>query len=418
MPYPYGGLRIRPVISLGKVRSTVTIPTFDVLTNEPVGNCIDISGSKRTYLTNTGNLALFADPLNQLYFDCWIKPISFINATSFCVVFKRTTDTGVTDYITWNLTVSPELILNFDIRKNIGTLTTLQATERLKLGEWNHIGVSWNGTLPVASGNNGYLWVNGVKTAIALTANTIGPWYNPGGMYYAIGKFSAPTTLPVAHYLMDELRLWEVSPPDDYYINQANCPRAVSGVSDADSNLLCYFRCNNSALPLTSSAAGDSAVFGATAVPVTIVTTEEYPSSLMSSYPRVHIPLDEIGQNFTFKLRPERPSSADFGLAVYFTDEEGNDKRYFLWRSDGLRGVDYIPDYSGEKVMYTTARLEVWYNYLDRRVSLASPVTITLGQLLERSSYAAQGNTNIISPVADTTIAATFPLTFPITFNS
>lgn len=42
MPYPYGGLRIRPVISLGKVRSTVTIPTFDVLTNEPVGNCIKI----------------------------------------------------------------------------------------------------------------------------------------------------------------------------------------------------------------------------------------------------------------------------------------------------------------------------------------------------------------------------------------
>jgi len=416
MPYPYGGLRIRPVISLGKVRSTVTIPTFDVLTNEPVGNCVKLEDSDILYGFLGSNYLLFADYLNQIFIDLWVKPISFTGSQSGMVLLRQGHLVAGNWEIGYDLSIDNLFNVQLRIYKSAVTVTTFLANHKVRPNEWNHIGISWDGTLGVGAGKNGYIWVNGQKTTVPLVANTNGPWHSGVSILYYIGRFPSGITGPSGKFYLDELRLWLSSPSDAYFISYPNCPRATT-VAAADPTLLDYFRCNSAALPLVDSR-GSNDVFTLGGGSPAIITTEEYPSSLMSSYPRVHIPLSGIGRNFTFKLRPERPSSADFGLAVYFTDDEGNDKRYFLWRSDGLRSVDHIPDYSGERIVYGNSRLEVWYNYLDRRVSLAAPITLTLGQLLERSSYAAQGDTNVISPTADTTIAATFPLTFPITFNS
>lgn len=415
MPYPYGGLRIRPVISLGKVRSTVTIPTFDVLTNEPVGNCIKIENDDAFFDYLSGSYTLFADYLNQIFIDLWVKPISFTSGQTGMVIFRQCTSVAGNWTVAWDLAIDNAFNVTLRIYKDAVTVTTMLSNYKAQPGVWNHIGVVWDGTLGVGAGKNGYIWVNGKKTTIPLVTNTNGPWFSQIYTMYFMGRFPTGITGASGKFYFDEIRLWNAPQNDDYFKLYPNCPRSTSASSDV--TLIDYFRCNTNSLVIPD-AQGSGDNWSALAGTPVVITTEEYPSSLMSSYPRVHIPLSGIGRNFTFKLRPERPSSADFGLAVYFTDDEGNDKRYFLWRSDGLRSVDHIPDYSGERIVYGNSRLEVWYNYLDRRVSLAAPITLTLGQLLERSSYAAQGDTNVISPTADTTIAATFPLTFPITFNS
>jgi len=414
MPYPYGGLRIRPVISLGKVRSTVTIPTFDVLTNEPVGNCVKVEDAEALFSYLSAGYELFVTPAvsGGIYFDLWFKPISMIPPQDNMCLFKRICG-GTFQYITFGLFVDFNFKLQLRIGKSTVLFTDFITTDRVLVGEWNHVGVVWDGSASLAT--EGYIWLNGVKSTFTIGADQRAPLVDDPSFLYVIGKYPASAQVGGKFYI-DELRLWDTPPDDAYFKHYAMAPRAVPP-SDGDSTLISYFRFNETLAGLIDSKlTGDILTISATAP--AMITTEEYPSSLGDSYPKVHIPLDEIGQDFTFKLRPERPSSADFGLAIYYLDEDGNDRRYFLWRSDGLRGVDHIPDYSGEKVTYTNARLEVWYNYLDRRVSLAAPITITLGQLLERTSYASQGNTNLISPAADTTISAPFPLTFPITFNS
>lgn len=416
MPYPYGGLRVRPVISLGKIRSTVTIPTFDVLTNEPVGKCLELSGNAAITSQLANSYELFVTPATNggLYFDLWFKPISMVPPQDNMELFRRTVTIAGTIYTTFGLFVDNNLNILFRIGKSTVTFTNFLTTDRVKLGEWNHVGVVWDGSASLAT--EGYIWLNGRKFTYTIGANQRAPLVDDASYSYGIGCHPISVTQLNGKFYIDEVRLWDSPPNDDYFLHYATAPRAV-GTSDADSTLINYLRFNSSAAPwVDSKPTGD--VFAVQQGTPVVISSEEYPSSLGDSYPRVFIPLDGVGQDFTFKVRPIKPASADFGLAVYWTKEDGTDARYFLWRSEGLHGVDYIQDYSGEKICYSNARLEVWYNYLDRRVSLAAPITITLGQLLERTSYASQGNTNLISPVADTTIAATFPLTFPITFNS
>lgn len=418
MPYPYGGLRIRPVISLGKVRSTVTIPAFDVLTNEPVGKCLELSGnaSITSQLANGYELLVTPATSGALYFDLWFKPISMVPPQDNMVLFRRSVTIAGTIYTTFGLFVDNNLNILLRIGKSTVVFTNFLTSDKVNLGEWNHVGVVWDGTSSGATA--GYIWLNGRKFTFVIGTNQRAPYVDNASYSYAIGCHPIAVTQLNGKFYVDELRLWATPPNDDYFLHYATAPRAT-GVSDADSNLISYFRFNESAAPWTDTKPpGSGDVFAVQGGTPVVISSEEYPSSLGDSYPRVFIPLDAIGQDFTFKLRPVKPESADFGLAVYWTCEDGTDARYFLWRSEGLHGVDYIADYSGEKICYSNARLEVWYNYLDRRVSLAAPITITLGQLLERTSYAAQGNTNLISPIADTTIAAPFPLTFPITFNS
>lgn len=408
---------VRPVIAIGKVGTTLTIPTFSVLTNEALGKCLQFENSSRI-TSSLSDYELFGDVLNQLYFDLWFKPISLVPGQTIFPLFKRTVGSGGTLSATFILFVDSEYNVRLTIRKNSGTATTVTAATKIRLGEWNHIGVIWDGTQTVATGHNGYLWVNGIKTSIPLVANTIGAFHNDTPVVYSVGKY--PTTDPLTgKYYIDELRIWSAAQSDDYFTRWSRAPRA-HGSSDADATLIHYFRFNKeSASPWTDDkpgSGGDAFAQGGTGANPTIITTEEYPSALGYSYPCIHLPLAGVGKNFTFTSPVTRPAFANWSLAVYFTDDDGNDKRYFLWKTSELKGASGVPLYAGETINYATARLEVWYNWLDRTCALASPIILKLGIKQANTSFSAEADVNLLSPTADAAPAATFPLTFPITF--
>lgn len=417
MSYPRLASRVRPVISLKKLRSTVTIPAFDELTNEPYGYCLKLEGNASITSQLANGYELLASPATAggIYFDLWFKPISMVPPQDNMKLFARVTTITATVYTTFGLSVDENLNIQFRIGKSDILFTDFLTHAKVNLGEWNHVGVVWNGTSDNAT--EGYIWLNGVKQTYTIAANQRAPLVDGSSYEYASGCHPVATTQLNGKYYLDEVRLWLVPPDDNYFENYAYAPRAT-GDSDADTDLLNYFRFNSAAAPFVDShpsASGD--VFAVQSGTPVVITTEEYPSALGDSYPRIYIPLDEIGQDFTLKFPQERPASADWGLAVYFTCDEGTDKRYFLWRSEGLRGVDYIPDYAGEKICYERARFEIWYNFLDREVSLAAPISIVLGQLIERSTYSTASNTVALAGVADTEITLPLPSNFPLTFE-
>ena len=411
---------VRPVVALNKLGTTVTLPAFSVLTNEPLGKCLQFENSSRI-TSALGDYELFGDVLNQLYFDVWFKPISIVPGSpgqELFSLFKRTVGSGGTISATFILYVDTEYNVRLTIRKNAGTATTVTASTKIRIGEWNHIGVVWDGTQTVAAGHYGYIWVNGVKTSTLVTANTIGPFHNDTPVVYSVGKY--PTTDPlVGKYNIDELRIWSAPQSDDYFKYWSRAPRA-HGDSDADATLINYFRFDKeSASPWVDDkpgSSGDSFAQGGTGANPTIITNDEYPSALGYSYPCVHFPLAELGKNFTFKFPLVRPAAANWSLAVYFTDDDGNDQRYFLWKTSELKGADHVALYTGQTINYATARLEVWYNWLDRTCSLAAPITLDLGIKQTRTLFAEQSPNNLATLTADTTISADFPLTLPITF--
>lgn len=409
---------IRPVLSLGKLGTTLTIPTFDILTNEPIGKCLQFENSSRI-TSGLSDYELFGDPLNQLYFDLWFKPVSLVPPGQVLYpLFKRTIGSGGSVSATFILFVDAEYNTRLTIRKSVGVVTTVSAQSKIRFGQWNHIGVVWDGTQTVAAGHNGYIWVNGIKTSIPLIAATIGAFHNDTPVVYSIGKY--PTSDPLTgKYYIDELRIWSKAPSDDYFKRWARAPRA-HGNSDADVDLIHYFRFDKeSASPWVDDkpgSGGDSFAQGGTGANPTIITSEEYPSALGYSYPIVHIPLSGVGKNFTFAYPQVRPLSANWSLAVYFTDTSGNDQRYFLWKTSGLKGADKYALYEGQTINYTTARLEVWYNWEDRVCSLTSPLVIPLGIKQKRSSLVAENDVNLITLTADTDISVPLPAPFPITF--
>lgn len=407
---------IRPVTQLTKLGTTLTIPAFSVLTNEPVGKCLRFVDTD----TVTGDLPdyeLFGDPLNQLYFDLWVKPISLNPASqTLHVLFKRTVGSGGGVRSTFILSIDQNYNVELYIQKTSGTSTTLIARHKVQYGSWNHIGVVWDGTQSVGAGHNGYIWVNGQKSTFALVANTVGPFYNTTPVVYNIGVYPA-ATYTVGDALIDELRIWGAAQPDSYFEQFANAPRAT-GTSDADANLIEYFRFNEAAGPWTNAKPGgaaDTLVAGAGAAAPAIVSTEEYPSHIYYSFPCVELPLLSIGINFTFIYPQTRPAAANWSLAVRFLNDAGVIERYFLWRTADLRGAEDYPDYAGETIPYASAALEVWYNYADRTCALAAPITIPLGIKLTRSSLVAESDPNLVTLTADTDIATPYPLVYPIT---
>jgi Concanavalin A-like lectin/glucanases superfamily len=380
----------------------------------------EVGDARRLYTTTHwttqhGTLPLF--PLESAIWqiDMWIKYKQFYKSTDLIVLFSK--ELGSTKYIRLTINNSNQLALGLTIG---GILNTFVHPLPMQDGNiWQHVGVQYDkvGTLITVS-----LIINGQAVPFTLVST---PAIDTNvGSVIVLGTSTGPSSN--TEYQIDELRLWSILQPREYFLYEVPKQRVLGGAVGFDTDVISnglwgYWKFRESNVPFKNSVEEyynePTRFFSFTNVSTDVeVASDGYPHTFSQQSIIVgKTSLRTLGANFSFNTKqPNWPSLPNYSLFVSWADKNGNRVRRALWVTAGYVG-DYIR-YTNEPIQYFDAELEYYNDYTLNTISAPEAFSLRMSFISSFADYIPTPPSSISMSFAPE-VFALFPLTFPVIFD-
>lgn len=412
---------LNPAIDLSKVRSTLTIPVFDIICGEQNNGSLLFSNNtsdpnNNKYVVATSFPEFLYVATSNFTVDLWVKPIGFApSGTRMTLIQRYRNSNGDKTFMMW---IDPDFHVNVSFLNSLGT-STFKTTLTVEQFSWNHVGLVWRNEPSL----NFSIWINGVETIFTHTANSVDlSAVIPASLVVGAGGLESWTE---GTFQMDELRFWDAEQPKDYFYSFRNSRRTPDHVNYAtDVHLVGYWKLGElgpSDLTTPSRINGAHTFILAGGGHNPTYVAENYPYTIGLSSVVARMPLSTILSRFSFKYPVIKPLDASqYSLAVSWVDNSNTLQRRWFWQNADLyRPGDELAIYRGEPINYATGFVEVWNDLY--AVTVAQPTSYTLDLSFISSPVSLADTTQ--PPVLDSNpemtdkLFAPFPLVFPIVFN-
>ena len=389
---------LRPLRKVGKLRGVISIPAFDVDMGPP-----EVSYYSQNSQWNNAAVGVALIDGTGLTLECWAK----IPAGT------RTQDIRLIGINNNLLIVHSDMTVTgrFSNGAPINATTVNPAVPR---SEWFHIAATCDGAT-----------VN-VYVNFALVASTA----FTGTLSTTSTNVSLANTLNGQNQvglLINEVRGWNYARSLEQLRYAAYTNRDISGVIDIGLNL--YFPFNEGTGASITNAIAAKA-FNLAENPYgggnpAWVDDDSYPYRLGASYISGWFLIDSSGKSFSLKFPVRKPSLlVNFVPVVSWIEVPGEVIRYRLWTQNSLPPDSVfdvwplIPFYNGE-VIPDGAKIEIWNLDGERDVVLTSAIDIdtSILNIVSDPETTTQTATATLPTPIVSDIAATFPISFPMTFD-
>lgn len=377
----------RPVVQTKEIRQSLVLEAFDAIACFiPRASIYGNGGNDCDLQTGISGVFSLTD---QFTIEFWVK-----------VMTKGTqVDTILAQF------TAPSAGIDFNLTNNI-TLTTPGAgggdtpTTTLPMGEWVHIAFVLNDI----DESSQKLFINGQLVAMEST---------PGALATGIDRFRLNHDFDTHSFIgfVSECRIWDVPLSDGQIEIMYNKPKGLNTVWP---DLVQYNRINE----------GSGVTVGATNGDLTMPvntgnewSTTVYPPLIWGAsfvVAQWEVSLDEK-TSIKFPVVP--PDDVNFALVVRWVDDDDVVQRRFLWN---VEGVDIAPtpaDYNGEAIAADFV-LEAWNVDGAAEIELTEDLTLYLGLTTLPTTDVDHTSQTAATPVFNVDLAAEFPITFPMTFNT
>ena len=399
----------RPVVRTDKIRQVMTLAA-GTYNSGLVAGSQDLSQAWNLYKADVTATTLVE---KECTLEFWYNVIAPFGFTARDVVF-------ISSAILYNLKVRCDAsagVWKIVIGDSVPTFVTLNTGIAIEYNTWHHYAVTRSyaaGTTTIKFYVDGVLRYTG--TDGTLNGNNVTPTYS---VY--VGDQTSSSVLALGY--LAQLRLWSSVRTDGEiawgYNKVLGYPQAGSGQYTTLLHSLPMDYIEASPDEIISRGVEFANTYAITGINPIIMSSLQYPANALTfggSFVVCQWPVTLTYQ--TSLVWPvEVPTGTTGMLCVRWTDDDGVVQRRKLWDMDGVDIVP-VPDlYEGEK-LDITFYLELW--------NIDGAATTVLGADLEVSVALCTAPTTsydhtqqtITTPVADSTLAANYPLTFPITFNT
>ena len=383
--------RVKPTL-IKKQRGKITLPAFNVV--DYADNCYAMTNGKWE-----GDTTAIILPANGLTVEAWIYvgPGS-ISAAVNPIVYVFTN---------YRLSLNDNLTINAYISNQASTPYTVDSAAKINRNAWNHIAMTWDSTDDLIR-----IYINGV-----LDANTIattGTLFQTAGQPFRILPFASLGT----QIRVNEVRIWDVQRSATQIARYMYSPRDTVGTIDGD--LIGYWPMDEGAgitidnritanpltLTLTNNGAASENAW---------ITNDSYPRQYGSNWVVAQFAVT-VDQITTLKMPLRLPSDCNFALCAKVVTGVGTLNRYILANPTNIALPQNAMTYTGQRLPLAFI-LEIWHLDGAPTTLLSANVDLLTSNLrvVTTTDYGTLNADDVIT--IDTNIYATFPWTFPITFN-
>ena len=388
-------LKTRSSTRICRINKKFTLPAFSY----PCG-FLNRSLSFDSGATTSTNLAVpgVGSSLAAAFtLDFWFKPLGFAASQQY-LVSQWMSNGGVMQVRT--------ILLNgmvvFAVRRG-AAFTSITSNDFVANGAWNHVSCVFNGTTTS-------MYLNGrLQTSTGAAGGTLDT--DVGALYdIHIGSNVLAQNLFIGE--IDEIRIWDRAFTFDEIIFKYNKRR-----DSAETDLLRYFKMDDTGFTITESVGGTSATIPLADRTSVLYTDDVYaPLKLGVSFAAAEYAITVAGPcSLLFPYQP--PDDCNFMPVVRWVDDDEVCQRRKLWSLDGVDIAPMPADYNGE-VLPVDFVIEIWNIDGEESVDMAEDMIISTSITTLPTHATDQTQIVITIPVADSSLAQLFPLTFPATFNT
>jgi hypothetical protein len=386
----------RPIIKIGKLNSTITVPAF----SEDCGFALASNYFNGFYDTPAGFESASPVDATNATFEAWVKVFAdATNITNYAFTIEENDGSvarvqlgirnGYLYYREWNGAVDG--------------YTEVVTTYPISHGEWTHIAVSRSAT-EIAYYINGEL-----QGTTARSGETLGALVQER-FRLAHSKMGALTFVGS----LCEVRVWNETRTADQI--KANYWHFINKV--IETGIIIYCRL----VTFAADAAYDevSEVSEFMVAPSSNAADTSHPALRMGGSFVAALFSVTATEAFSLKFPVTPPTNANFGMVVAYEDDNGDYQRRILFSPEvgELTINPPLVDYAGEKLP-TTFNIEIWNVDGNDSVDLASDLTLDTSVLTDPTSSVDQAQQMLATPTKNINLFEPFPLTgFPLTFNN